>query len=181
MHNCVEKAYEAHMKELEVEMAVFFFLNSNWACIDFPFRNLLEKFHLPLTHGPIQINHHLWLLQLTGLRVLRKKHVLGLRSFSSDPIVLGSTNCLGTILENILHTVSCLLLIGWRSLPRLVNIIQLFSMKSLINWQIGWITCDNASNNDTMIEYLTLLLHKRKIKINMSERRIWWDIFCYEQ
>jgi hypothetical protein len=61
-----------------------------------------------------------------------------------------------------------------------VNLIWLFTMKSLINWQIGWITCDNASNNDTMIQYMTLLLHKQKIKINMSERRIRWDIFCYK-
>ena len=44
--------------------------------------------------------------------------------------------------------------------------------QTLIASQMGWITCDNASNNDTMFTYLSILLQKRKIKINMSERRI---------
>ena len=37
---------------------------------------------------------------------------------------------------------------------------------------MGWITCDNASNNDSMIKVLTTLLNKRKIKVDMSKYRI---------
>jgi hypothetical protein len=37
---------------------------------------------------------------------------------------------------------------------------------------MGWITCDNASNNDTMFKCLTTLLQKRRIKIKMDEQRI---------
>jgi hypothetical protein len=46
------------------------------------------------------------------------------------------------------------------------------NLQTLITCQIGWVTCDNASNNDTMFKFLTTLLNKRKIKINMGERRI---------
>ena len=42
----------------------------------------------------------------------------------------------------------------------------------LIACQMGWLTCDNASNNDTMLTHLSTLFLKRKIKIKMSEQRI---------
>ncbi|KAF8230366.1 hypothetical protein L208DRAFT_1019944, partial [Tricholoma matsutake] len=45
-------------------------------------------------------------------------------------------------------------------------------MATLIVSQMGWITCDNVSNNDTMFRYLSTLLQKCKININMDERRI---------
>ena len=37
---------------------------------------------------------------------------------------------------------------------------------------MGWITCDNAPNNDSMINVLTTLLNKCKIKIDMTKQRI---------
>ncbi|KAF8222996.1 hypothetical protein L208DRAFT_1319304, partial [Tricholoma matsutake] len=45
-------------------------------------------------------------------------------------------------------------------------------MATLIVSQMGWITCDNASNNDTMFRYLSTLPQKCKININMDEQRI---------
>jgi hypothetical protein len=42
----------------------------------------------------------------------------------------------------------------------------------LICSQIGWVTCDNASNNDTMMVSLEEMLHKQKIKFDAVENRI---------
>jgi len=42
----------------------------------------------------------------------------------------------------------------------------------LITRQIGWITCDNASNNNTMMDELQTMLQRQKIKFNATENRI---------
>ena len=73
------------------------------------------------------------------------------------------------------HLAHCFLFITDRlkiteKVSRIIYTLKL--QQTLIASQMGWITCDNASNNDTMFTYLSILLQKRKIKINMSERRI---------
>jgi hypothetical protein len=40
---------------------------------------------------------------------------------------------------------------------------------------MGWITCDNASNNQTMMESLEYLLKRRKIPFNAVNCRIWFE------
>ena len=73
------------------------------------------------------------------------------------------------------HLAHCFLFITDRLkiTEKVSGIIYMFRLQqTLIASQIGWITCDNASNNDTMFTYLSTLLQKCKIKINMSEQRI---------
>ena len=73
------------------------------------------------------------------------------------------------------HLAHCFLFITDRLkiTAKVSKIIYMFRLqKILITCQMGWLTCDNASNNDTMFTHLATLLQKRRIKINMSERRI---------
>ncbi len=42
----------------------------------------------------------------------------------------------------------------------------------LIFLQIGCITCDNASNNNTMMTHLQAMLQKKKVKFHAVENRI---------
>jgi hypothetical protein len=47
------------------------------------------------------------------------------------------------------------------------------SHSPLTSKQIGWITCDNASNNNTMMTFLqNMLWYKHKLKFDAVENRI---------
>ncbi len=46
---------------------------------------------------------------------------------------------------------------------------------TLIFLQIGWITCDNASNNNTMMTHMQDMLQKKKVKFDAVENRIRYD------
>ncbi|KAJ7255520.1 hypothetical protein B0H12DRAFT_1016416, partial [Mycena haematopus] len=46
--------------------------------------------------------------------------------------------------------------------------------------KIGWVTLDNASNNDTFMTYLEIELDKRKIPFRKFERRIRWVLSSSE-
>jgi hypothetical protein len=48
----------------------------------------------------------------------------------------------------------------------------LFLAQLLIHFKIGWITCDNASNNDTLMETLETLLAHRHIEFDQVKSRI---------
>ena len=70
------------------------------------------------------------------------------------------------------HLAHCFLFIT-DCLKITAKVSNIFRLQQILTaCQMGWLTCDNASNNDTMFTHLATLLQKRKIKINMSERRI---------
>jgi hypothetical protein len=59
-----------------------------------------------------------------------------------------------------------------------VNIIHSSIVSLLITNQIGWVTLDNASNNDTLMYHLELLLRGRGIPFDRVQRRIRYVVCC---
>jgi hypothetical protein len=58
--------------------------------------------------------------------------------------------------------------------PTYFFLIHLFTFS-----QIGWITLDNASNNDTFLRHLKELLHERGITFDIISQRIQFVTFLF--
>ena len=169
----IMEIWDEHLDILQDQMKV----NFNWDLVFviwlFILSNVLGKYPSPPTCGVIQISHHLWQSLCTGSKQLSSKlpkaHNI---SWSFVQIWSHSTMYRDDILESILQKLFSMSLIRWGSHQRYTLCHVFWSCCLSYYVQIGWVTKDNASNNDTFMSKLDEELKACNISFDKVGHRI---------
>ena len=168
----IDEVLEEHLTWLEEDMQVSWhstskFISYWWAC---KFRQHWVWSPKQWISGQIQTVHHTWWWLVIGSKEYIRKPSMAPGSHSSSGLISSVSNkSLVTMMGSTLPQLSCTLQIVLRLLTRWDINAQLCIFYS---YKIGWVTLDNATNNDTFFAHLGQSLRQWGIKFNHIEWQI---------